>query len=673
MFWRFGGYANISTLDTILDKPDVTLEELLDESDLIQELKAQNAKLIEFLREDAVLESLLKYVVAQKPEDVSKAPADADSDESQPTSGTFFAKGSDRSKSRDPHDASSDNKEQKRTKYAYVACEILSSEVYSIHESLLANPEHLREFWRYIRQPPSLDPVQAGYFTKVNEALLEKKIEDMIAFIKSVDNVVADMMQHVDCPMIMDLLLKLISLEKEPEGAGIIDWLQSQNLVPLLLAYITPEHSAATQTSAGDFLKAIITISANATGQDTSVIGPNELTRQLVSAPCINGLVSEMLKGGNPLTVGVGIVIEVIRKNNSDYDSEAQIGPEPKSSDPIYLGTLLRHFAEHVSDFMSLILSSKHTVATDRGIASVPRKDLKVAWGDKIEPLGFDRFKTCELMAELLHCSNMGLLNEQGSDAAIRARDAERERLKAQGKLASAQPTSSQHDEFGASVDSSGFHHAEDFAPLGESPETIKRLEVQNNADDEDFEKVSMPQGSPASGQTTEAEGAEPSEMKTPTHSGVTGGFADLELDNDEADTEETTGLSHPPRTSSKQPVSLLSQQIHASKSSGLNDDAGLTKPTSDDKPAPLFSKRNEATTEDPQDPDVMGGPGPESAVDATDDSVSAAPQALPVIEKEEDGSPVIGDQLKVQFVEHKVVPTILVSSVALAALACAR
>src|SRR5260370_29812662 len=64
----FGGYANISTIDTILDKPDATLEELLDESDLIQELKQHNTKLIEYLREDKILERLLEYVVAPKPE-----------------------------------------------------------------------------------------------------------------------------------------------------------------------------------------------------------------------------------------------------------------------------------------------------------------------------------------------------------------------------------------------------------------------------------------------------------------------------------------------------------------------------------------------------------------------------------------------------------------------------
>ena len=66
MFWRFGGYANISTLDSILDKPDVTVEELLDESDLIQELKQQNSKLVEFLRDEPILKKLLDYVTAEE-------------------------------------------------------------------------------------------------------------------------------------------------------------------------------------------------------------------------------------------------------------------------------------------------------------------------------------------------------------------------------------------------------------------------------------------------------------------------------------------------------------------------------------------------------------------------------------------------------------------------------
>jgi len=229
MFWRFGGYAQLSSLDSILDKPDVTVEELLDESDLIQELKQQNSKLIEYLRDENVLERLLRYVIA--PKQTSSPAEDSSSDGGAKSGGAaregFFGKvtGKARSSSITKSDSgdSEDKDEKQRMKYAYVACEILSSEVWSISEAVLENQDSLRNFWQYIKQSPPLDPVQAGYFTKVNESLLDRKMEEMLDFFKSIDNVVSDMLQHVDCPMIMDLLLKIISLEKSEGGQGIVD------------------------------------------------------------------------------------------------------------------------------------------------------------------------------------------------------------------------------------------------------------------------------------------------------------------------------------------------------------------------------------------------------------------------------------------------------------------
>ena len=76
-----------------------------------------------------------------------------------------------------------EKKEAQRKKYAYVACEVLSSEVWSITEAIMENREHLRQFWQYIHRPAPLDPLQAGYFTKVNEALLDKKTEEMFKLI----------------------------------------------------------------------------------------------------------------------------------------------------------------------------------------------------------------------------------------------------------------------------------------------------------------------------------------------------------------------------------------------------------------------------------------------------------------------------------------------------------
>ena len=50
MFWRFGFHA-CSAIDTLLDKPDVTLEEILGEDDL---------------RDPNILSKLLNYIIADE-------------------------------------------------------------------------------------------------------------------------------------------------------------------------------------------------------------------------------------------------------------------------------------------------------------------------------------------------------------------------------------------------------------------------------------------------------------------------------------------------------------------------------------------------------------------------------------------------------------------------------
>ncbi|KAL7928643.1 SIT4 phosphatase-associated domain-containing protein [Trichoderma chlorosporum] len=466
MFWRFGGYANISTIDTILDKPDFTLEELLEEADLIQELKQHNSKLIEFLREDKVLEKLLEYTVAPKLEAVEGAEELADDDIKTKGRLLPFSRPRASSRATDPGE-NDDELDKKRNRYAHVACEVLSSDTWSIYEALVENRQLIRDFWNFLSRPAPLDPLQASYFTKVNESLFEKKTEEMMELLWSLPNVIPDMLRHVECPMVMDLLLKIIALDRTDGGQGVVEWLYSKDIIPTLISFLGPEHSWVVQTAASDFIKAIITISANASQNEQQCIGPNELTRQLVSKPCVEQLIGYMLGGGNPLTVGVGIIIEVIRKNNSDYDPDvgSEANSTPSSRDPIYLGNLLRLFAQNVPKFMNLIMNEP---SKKQGVDST--------FNEKLEPLGFDRFKTCELMAELLHCSNMGLLNEIGSEQLIATRDFERQRLRAEGKL-------SPRDDDGS---------ADDLTmriPHPSHHEEVRRLEV-TNADDDGFEEV---------------------------------------------------------------------------------------------------------------------------------------------------------------------------------------
>jgi SIT4-associating protein SAP185/190 len=227
MFWRFGaGYNHASAIDTLLEKTDVTLEELLDESDCIQELKQHNTKLIEFLREDKILERLLEYVTAPKLEAKTGESAADEKDEDGES------KGKERlSYAKALTEEDEEEKEKKRNRYAYVAAEILSSENWSICEAVMENQPLLRKFWNFLKLPPPLDPLQASYFTKVNETLLDKKTEEMLALFKSLDGAVKNMLQHVDSPMVMDLLLKIISLEKAEGGQGIVDVRSSNTLL----------------------------------------------------------------------------------------------------------------------------------------------------------------------------------------------------------------------------------------------------------------------------------------------------------------------------------------------------------------------------------------------------------------------------------------------------------
>ena len=460
-----------------------------------------------------------------------------------------------------------------------------------------------------------------------------------------------------------------------------------------------------------------------------------------------------MLRGGNPLTVGVGTIIEVIRKNNSDYDPEVSSDPNspPTSNDPIYLGTLLRYFAKHVPDFMALILSPTHTVASGDSTVTIKRKELAVAFGSKIEPLGFDRFKTCELMAELLHCSNMSLLNEKGSEAYIMERDAERDRLKAAGALTSSRPPASAVTDFSEGGDD--FTNGNSTLGLGDdSSEEVRKLGVANNADDDGFEdvgtsadlaedikddfdeqssfeldskpaqlsiapKANKPRldldedfvdepltsprleafdekdeelledlGAPGALDNEFDEKPEP-EPPSPT-SGLTSKVDDLHIEKSvepstkdnsksvklsESDSSNNEPSQHnanpeaPPLPRRNQPSGLGPPDMIGS---------GALSPHPDDKPAPLFADRSDKPS--PSEPhstvkaeNELESSNSQDTIDTTlaqegdsDRSALTTTTQQPFysdIETEADGRPIVGDYLKMMFVEHQVVPTILV------------
>lgn len=467
-FWKFSnGFTSLSNISTLLedynrDQESGKIEEggqfrillkLLSENDLLQELLSNNPMLMGFLREDKVLSMLVDLVITEGIIDEFEEEANHDAEQNDKQEQETEKEDATSEKSslkfdnneeeeeedednevgksaNDDDDEPAETEEEKATKRATVAAEILSADVWSLTDAVMVSTENLNRLWEILDNKEPLSINLSTYFMKIMEHLLDMKCDDMITYlIENQPNLVAKFINHLSNPPLMDFLLKLISTDKPDNSTGIIDFLQNQNLVTHLIDALDISNDdkenyellLIKQSSTADFLKALITISANST-TDNSTIGPNELTRELVSHEQMTRLCNIMLKGGYALANGVGIIIEIIRKNNSDYDILQILhirleNHPPTGRDPIYLGHLLRVFGEKIEDFNELLVKED------------PERKLKTPFGD-IEPLGFERFKICELIAELLHCSNMALLNENRGADVVRERDELRNKMR---------------------------------------------------------------------------------------------------------------------------------------------------------------------------------------------------------------------------------------------------
>ncbi|GEQ67317.1 hypothetical protein JCM33374_g981 [Metschnikowia sp. JCM 33374] len=475
-FWKLNnGFTSLSNISTILENYSIvgddnsdattaeTLLKLLDESDLLQELMSNNTPLLEFLRDDTVINLLADLLISESltgdeleqslnrlnlnekpPPSKTEESAESATDGSAVSGPADSEKPTSTDNSDDPkempesnlHDDTEDEDsketfDERRTRYATLAAEILSADVWSLTDTVMESTQNLNKLWSILDFDPPLSINLATYFMKIMEHLLDMKCEEMVTYlIENQPHLVDKFTRHLANPPLMDFLLKLISTDKPDNSTGIIDFLQGQKLIPNLIDALEtiPDLSPADQdtqlsrqSSAADFLKALITISANST-TDNSTIGPNELTRQLVSHDTMSKLCDVMLKGGYALGNGVGIIIEIIRKNNSDYDILPVLyitleSHPPTGRDPIYLGHLLKVFGGRIGDFNKLLMHANEN------------NKLKTTFGE-IEPLGFERFKICELIAELLHCSNMALLNDNKGFDVVRVRDDLRKKMK---------------------------------------------------------------------------------------------------------------------------------------------------------------------------------------------------------------------------------------------------
>ncbi|KAJ1264369.1 hypothetical protein BS78_09G258000 [Paspalum vaginatum] len=220
MFWRMTGLSAASPVDTILDKENFTLEELLDEDEIIQECKALNTRLINFLRDKAQVEQLLRYIVEEVPEDSEK---------------------------------------KRSFKFPFIACEIFTCEIDIILRTLVEDAELMDLLFSFVKPDQPHSTLLAGYFSKVVICLMLRKTAPLMSYVQEHPDIVVQLVDLIGITSIMEVLMRLIGADETiySNFADTLQWLESTDVLEMIVDKFSSSDSAEVHANAAEILSAV--------------------------------------------------------------------------------------------------------------------------------------------------------------------------------------------------------------------------------------------------------------------------------------------------------------------------------------------------------------------------------------------------------------------------------
>eukprot|EP01006_Ploeotia_vitrea_P026427 TRINITY_DN59413_c0_g1_i1.p1 TRINITY_DN59413_c0_g1~~TRINITY_DN59413_c0_g1_i1.p1 ORF type:complete len:788 (-),score=143.05 TRINITY_DN59413_c0_g1_i1:351-2714(-) len=206
MFWRIGFHASKSPLQSQLDKEDVTVEDILDQEDLLQEVKANNKKLLQYLSRADVVHKLIYYLTEWE--------EDAD--------------------------------EKRKYKFPLLACEILAADLPSVLE-VVVQETSLTQLFNFLDRETPLPPQLSLNFVRVIQNVYTRKPQEVSNFLQQQPaSIATNFLHHIETFGINELMLTLLGAmdedERPDQGQTAHRWLQF-DLVPQLFQQLTPERS----------------------------------------------------------------------------------------------------------------------------------------------------------------------------------------------------------------------------------------------------------------------------------------------------------------------------------------------------------------------------------------------------------------------------------------------
>jgi serine/threonine-protein phosphatase 6 regulatory subunit 3 len=272
-----------SPIDTILDKEEYTLEELLDEDELIQECKSLNARLTTFLKQKEIVEKLVRRggspcpgaappVPPARPSALPPAahPATLRCLPAPPAQVAFLV---------DDPPADSDAKRQ--FKYPFAACEIFCCEVEGVFNTLLESDNLLAALFDLLHRPRPLNSMLAGYFARVVGSLLLRRSADVMQYLQRRQELLGLLVHHVDTTSVAEVLARLVGAD-DPRGyptPQTLQWLAATDLPQQLADQLGPGAPAEAQANAAEVLAAV---ARSAASPLTSRLASPEFMERLV-------------------------------------------------------------------------------------------------------------------------------------------------------------------------------------------------------------------------------------------------------------------------------------------------------------------------------------------------------------------------------------------------------
>ncbi|XP_075975723.1 phosphatase 6 regulatory subunit 1-like protein fmt [Anticarsia gemmatalis] len=207
MFWS-GNYTAVRELNSLLSGENVTLSQVLEADDILQECKADNKALIQFLTKPEILADLITLITEEPPKNVELAT---------------------------------------QYRHANIACEVLTSQLSMLSDRLSLDAAQMNRLCDFINQDPPLNPLLASYFSKTVEMLLEKSPKQdwclhhivclrVLDFFKSRRDFLPNLLRHMSTSAVADIFKCFLRIDDLIKT--VMEWLEEHQFLECLIQII---------------------------------------------------------------------------------------------------------------------------------------------------------------------------------------------------------------------------------------------------------------------------------------------------------------------------------------------------------------------------------------------------------------------------------------------------